>query len=322
MPQITPAQYRRLQTYNPRLTEKYQELLSKQVAYHKLDKRADDLLKTAQEGLWSETHTTEYETIDRQLTEGMLSAEHAISKKVSNTYALSPKLKQAVSTLKYWQLCLKNAHGKSMSNKRLLYLQQDANIDPTTIPDPVRIMDIVTNLRKARKTLKAYQQKHLELRKEHLTSLAEALLIARDPDIMSKPTAMVDKKRAKELHRIIRKKASKQLHQRIGYLLKPQQYNGGLNSIDVPAASDKPYPEGSDPKSWTGPWKTVSQPEEIANYVIAANARQYHQAHDTPFGSKALASYFGYRADTAGADALVNGQLPPRQLMQTLLPET
>jgi len=170
MPQITPAQYRGLQTYDPRLTEKYQELLLKQVAYHKLDKRAEDLLKTAQEGLWSETHTAEYETIDRQLTEGMLSAEHAISKKVSNTYALSPKLKQAVSTLKYWQLCLKNAHGKSMSNKRLLYLQQDANIDPTTIPD-------------------------------------------RDPDIMSKPTATVEKKRAKELHRIIQKEASEQLHQ-------------------------------------------------------------------------------------------------------------
>jgi hypothetical protein len=85
-----------------------------------------------------------------------------------------------------------------------------------------------------------------------------------------------------------------------------------LNSVDVPATSDKPYPEGPDPKSWTGPWKTVSQPEEIANYVIAANARQYHQAHDTPFGSEAISSYFGYRADTAGADALVNGQLPPR----------
>jgi hypothetical protein len=66
----------------------------------------------------------------------------------------------------------------------------------------------------------------------------------------------------------------------------------------------------------------VSQPEEIANYVIASNARQYHQAHDTPFGSKAISSYFGFRADTAGADALVNGQLPPRHLMQTLLPET
>jgi len=66
----------------------------------------------------------------------------------------------------------------------------------------------------------------------------------------------------------------------------------------------------------------VSHPEEIANYVIAANARQYHQVHDTPFGSKALSSYFGYRADTAGADALVNGQLPPCQLMETLLSET
>jgi hypothetical protein len=259
MPQITPAQYRGLQTYDLRLTEKYQELLLKHVAYDKLNKRADDLLKTAQEGSWRETHTAEYETIDWQLTEGMLSAEHAISKKVSNTYAWSPKLKQAVSTLKYCQLCLKSAHGKSISNKRLLYWQQDADIDPTTIPDPVRVTDIVTNLRKARKTLKAYQQKYLELRTEHLTSLSEARLIARDPDIMSKPTAEVEKKRAKELHRIIRKEASKQLHQRIGYLLKPQQYNGGLNSIDEPAASDKPYPEGPDPKSWTPPGQCPTQ---------------------------------------------------------------
>ncbi len=64
MPQITPAQYRGLQTYDLRLTEKYQELLLKHVAYDKLNKRADDLLKTAQEGSWRETHTAEYETND------------------------------------------------------------------------------------------------------------------------------------------------------------------------------------------------------------------------------------------------------------------
>ncbi len=57
----------------------------------------------------------------------------------------------------------------------------------------------------------------------------------------------------------------------------------------------------------------------IAEHICAANHRQYHQAHDTPFASEPLLSYFGYCGDSNEAESLLNGHLP---LTDRLLPET
>jgi hypothetical protein len=54
-----------------------------------------------------------------------------------------------------------------------------------------------------------------------------------------------------------------------------------------------PYPIGPDPKTWTGPWQTVTDPTTIAQHVSTTNAQQYNEAHDTPFGQEPLQSYVG-----------------------------
>ncbi len=74
--------------------------------------------------------------------------------------------------------------------------------------------------------------------------------------------------------------------------------------------------------SWNGPWKSITNPDNIALHVCAANHRQYHQAHITPFASEPLLSYFGYCGNKPGADALLAGQLPPSTILDSLLPET
>lgn len=181
---------------------------------------------------------------------------------------------------------------------------------------------MVTYLRQARQILHDYQKQHLDLRANHLQSLADARLIAREPSLLDpEKTKKYEEKRAKESKRIIRKEANKQLHRKLGHILHPDHNNGGLSSVDIPFTSAPPYPIGPHPKTWTGPWQTVTDPTTITQHVSATNARQYNQAYDIPFGQEPLQSYVGYNGDQPGAQLLIQGQLPPKHIMSKLLPE-
>lgn len=87
--------------------------------------------------------------------------------------------------------------------------------------------------------------------------------------------------------------------------------DGGINRIDIPAAHTlEPYPAGPDPKTWIGPWCTVTDQQLIVRHIGAANLRQYHQAYPTPFGSGALVETIAPLADTAVATSLLQGAIP------------
>jgi hypothetical protein len=98
------------------------------------------------------------------------------------------------------------------------------------------------------------------------------------------------------------------MHSRIDRALHPGDMFRGLQSIDIPASENSdPFPIGPDPKTWSGPWRTVSHPEDIAIHIYAANAHQYHQSHSSPFCSDPLLSYLGYWAENQGAKDLAEG---------------
>jgi hypothetical protein len=109
--------------------------------------------------------------------------------------------------------------------------------------------------------------------------------------------------------------------QHITNILEPAPHIG-LDKIDVPEGDKPPYPIGPDPKTWDRPWTAITNLEEIAAHVCAANVRQYNQATITPFGSGPLADRIGLHAEHKGADGLFNGSLPPPQVTSSLLPET
>jgi hypothetical protein len=131
------------------------------------------------------------------------------------------------------------------------------------------------------------------------------------------------KKREREIRRIKRKEDLSRMHRRVGFTLRPDQERGGLNRIDVHTSDQqRPFPHGPDPKEWQGSWTTLTMPSDIATHVCAANQRQYHQAHTTPFGTEPLASYVGYKADTPRAEDIVQGKPLPPEVQHRLLPET
>jgi hypothetical protein len=113
------------------------------------------------------------------------------------------------------------------------------------------------------------------------------------------------------------------MYKQIGRQLHPERINlGGLSSVDIFAGSDQSFPYGPDPKTWTGPWHSITNPDQIARHVCAANHRQYHQANSTPFASEPLLSHFGFCGNLDGATSLLNEHLPPPEITSQLLPET
>jgi hypothetical protein len=83
----------------------------------------------------------------------------------------------------------------------------------------------------------------------------------------------------------------------------------GLSHIDVPDTSAETATSGypNCPTTWKGPWRSVTNPQEIAQEVCKINANQYHQAHCTPFGSGPVADMFGQRGNTRLAQLIYYG---------------
>jgi hypothetical protein len=115
----------------------------------------------------------------------------------------------------------------------------------------------------------------------------------------------------------------RRMYRKNDHCLQLESFNlGGQSRVDIPAGTDQLYPQGPDPKNWSEPWTTVTNPEEIARHVCTANTRQYHQATNTPFATEPLVSYIGPEANTLGTDNLLRRNMPPDETTLLLQPET
>jgi len=171
--------------------------------------------------------------------------------------------------------------------------------------------------------LKELQQQHQTLRDTYLKDLAEAIVLDRSPNL-AEPTLEAVKvdRPEKQLKQLISREKMRTMYRKIGRAL--NKFDGkGLSRIDVPDVSTTTEGSGDpdNPKSWKGPWKSLTNPVEIAREVCKVNAKQYHQAHYTRFGSGPVAQLFGRRGDTLASDALLAGTIP-EALPPTTLPET
>jgi hypothetical protein len=88
--------------------------------------------------------------------------------------------------------------------------------------------------------------------------------------------------------------------------------------VYVPASDPlEPFPTGPDPKTWEGPWCSITDPHLIAKYICVENTRQYNQAEGTPFGSGYLGQRAGREASTSDAANILNGtfHLDPHEIL-------
>jgi hypothetical protein len=127
-------------------------------------------------------------------------------------------------------------------------------------------------------------------------------------------------KAEKQLQQLISRERIWRMYRILSKLLNKAE-GKGLRQIDVPdaTASNEETGDPNCPKTWKGPWKSVTNPTEIAKVVCKVNADQYHQAHITPFGSGSVADIIGRRGDTPASAELLRGHLP--DLPTSTLPE-
>ena len=99
------------------------------------------------------------------------------------------------------------------------------------------------------------------------------------------------------------------MYRTIGRCLCPGTINtGGISRVDIPYSHESATEE-IDPKTWTGPWRAITDPEQIGFYICQANIKQYNQAENTPFGSGYIAEVLQDVLTSDTADALLESKL-------------
>ncbi len=246
----------------------------------------------------------------------MIYAERSATKVVSKRYDWSPELVQAIHALRFWDLTRKRSIGLKIGDTTLQREALKGGINLDEVSSPITYTSIMKYRSQARSTLRECRQNHIALREIHLTAVATAR-------VESRGSSLTETNIQKEITQLKLREARRRMFKKIKVTLNPSSQTSGLARIDIPSChTDSPFPDGPDPKLWKGPWKSITNPVEIAKHVSAANRRQYGQVNETPFGSKPLLPIYGYNADTPDADRLLEGHLPSSSILEKLYPET
>ena len=316
---------RGLQLKDPRVVDAYLQALFDQLEYHKVMDKLDRLIGISVDE-WTEDDRVTYIKLDTTITEAMVYAERMCARRYSTKYQWSPLLLKAVYAYRYARLKLKEWKGIPVTTKTLQYHQKQAAITDDEHQDLNAVEKIINFLRSAKAKMKKMQRRHVELRKDYIEGLAEAIVLKRFPTA-EEGTSFFEEQKEKQLKALSNRESARTMHCKIRNALHRTR-GGGTTRVDIPDPNDLYSPDGtphgdpSDPKNWRGAWQSITEPEDMLKYIREANIKQYHQAHDTPFAMDPLFSLFGPDGTTLYAQEFLQGKKLPEEVYSQLSLET
>jgi len=156
-PSICLPCQRVLQLKDLRIVTTYVETLHKQLDLHKVCLKVEQLSKITSEQ-WTLQNQTQYERLDRLITESMLYAESCAAKKYTKKFEWSPTLVRSVFAERFWRLALRRSQGRKISQILFERTRESAGI--TLDPSLLTLPDVVRCLASARQTRRQLQQQH------------------------------------------------------------------------------------------------------------------------------------------------------------------
>jgi len=177
--EIQRQKTRGLKLQDPRIVNQYLTVLGEQLQYHKIFDKVEDLNDTSEAEEWKPENVQHYEQVDNILTESVRYAERRVAKRYSDTCEWSPVLLRSVNLVRYWVLRLKQSKGVYVDQSTLWKLRGAAKLPLKQSEAMTKRMDIVENLRDARREMRENQKRHLELRRTYLEELADATILMR-----------------------------------------------------------------------------------------------------------------------------------------------
>jgi hypothetical protein len=172
-----------------------------------------------------------------------------------------------------------------VSNLQLSFYGEAAGI---TMEDTVSMsrQEIQEAYRQSYRELWQKQKMHRELRETYLEQLAEAIVLERAPHLNQDSMQTICHEQVeKQVKQLISCKKRRKIYRKLGALL-GKLSGKGLSRVDVPDASatNPQFGDLTNPKKWTGPWKSITDPIEIAHIItkitsVMTNITRYMTPH-------------------------------------------
>jgi hypothetical protein len=281
-PTVVAHSHRRLHSKSMPSRSKYINSLYEYCTTHNIFSRI--------QALDHDPSTTKAESIDDDMTKGMLAAEKTCRQRSQDPWSIA--IQQAYLLVDIYKHALSMVRIGLESHYKLQRLLSRYSI-PLDIPDSVS--DIQKALRSAQKSLRTLRSQAAEERRKMLQAKIISAQVTQDS------------KQSRLVKRIAQAEDMKALHAKLRFLSKDSDQQSGLKRLEVPVDPSH------DPKQCTE-WMTVDTPEDITKYLLERNQKHFRQAKGTPFTVSPLDVQVDFGASTAFCEAMLTGDYDTRAL--------
>ncbi len=282
LPPIPSFQARRLKCRDPRIVQKYNDLLESYLDKHGVYPRLADLFATYSTPL-PPHQIAEYEKLDKIIERGMMWAERKCRKLFMGHVGWFPALKRIRRMIRYIKASLSRLAGCKVSARFLIRLSKSLKFSTEGMTE----VELCSKLNSAFKTYKHLKSRHKQLRKTFLEDLAEALEKAGKG------------KKAKIVSNLLRTEEQRDMFRRLRRI-NTGDSNLGTTFITTTDAQGNKI--------------DITDKSAMEQVIISENRQKYHQTESTcPFLHPPLSTDLGQCGEGPKVQEVIDGtyQVPP-----------